>query len=74
MAWIAQSFLAVSPLSNSPPEVLPLAGFSWGFTINESLDVEPIAIQPLQMVEWDGRLPHLKSTYPTWLFHSATSQ
>ena len=48
--------------------VVPLAGFSWGFTIDSSGDIALQDVQALTAPDWDGHLPYLGSSHPGWQF------
>jgi len=74
LTWLAQSFLAATPLD---PElavdlrnrrVLPLIGFSWGFEIDDKEKCTLLPIKKLAETEWNGRIELLRKGYPTWRF------
>ena len=69
MEWLAHSFLAVTPRdAGERKEVVPLLGFSWGFTIDarEQITLTP----PARLVasDWTAHLPLLRGSFPTWEF------
>jgi len=63
--WIAHSFLAVTP---EQKRVVPLLGFSWGFTIDDDGQIAILPIQQLSKSSWDSHLPYLQQHYPVWTF------
>jgi len=66
--WVADSFLAASPLREDRRIVTPLLGFSWGFHVLDhgNVKLEPVAI--LSAVDWERHLPYLRECYPEWRF------
>ncbi len=69
--WIAHSFLATTPLDevmSAPRRVVPLAGFSWGFTDDGSSSVTLHDLGVLGDDEWAMHLAVLRETYPAWRF------
>jgi hypothetical protein len=69
--WIAHSFLATTPLDEvaqlGPRRVVPVVGFSWGFTDDGSnVTLHDLAV--LSPGEWSAHLDLLRGTYPRWLF------
>ena len=63
--WTANSFRAIVA---GERRVVPLAGFSWGFTQSSSGEVELKPVQESPLSAWAGHRPHLISSYPTWEF------
>ena len=75
LEWVAHSFLAATPLNEvadlQPRRVVPLIGFSWGFTDSGSeVDVHEVALLPAG--SWDAHIDVLKQNYPFWLFSSGS--
>ena len=69
--WIAHSFLAATPTEYGARQVVPLQGFSWGFSIRSGMiDLAPAL--PLAPNEWTIHIPYLRAVYPTWQFDSVT--
>lgn len=68
IAWLAHSFLAATPLEKGPKRVIPLVGFSWGFTIDEQRAITLLPPSRLTAVEWHAHLPYLRRCYPNWEF------
>ena len=76
--WVAQSFLAASPLRGprritSPfredrRSVTPLLGFSWGFHVFDEKHIELKPITPLTAADWDAHLPYFRKCYKKWQF------
>jgi hypothetical protein len=71
MEWVAHSFLAATPLDEvvawKPRRLVPLAAFSWGFTIsNTRVSVIPVA--PLVVDAWNIHTSILRAHYPLWVF------
>lgn len=66
--WVAQSFLASSPLQGDSRSVTPLLGFSWGFHIfsAENIVLKPVTV--LSAADWAAHLPYLRACYPNWQF------
>ena len=77
LEWVAQTFLATTPLDEvaqmKPRRVVPLLGFSWGFTDDGSMvtlhDPAVVADQA-----WDVHLDLLRRTYPWWHFSEHTAE
>ena len=72
--WEAHSFLAATPLREvaemKPRRVVPIIGFSWGFTDSGS-DVRLHDVEVLPLDAWDSHLDLLRDTYRWWLFAEA---
>ncbi len=69
--WVAHSFLATTPLDevmSTGRRVVPLIGFSWGFTDDGSSRVTLHDLVILGDGEWTAHLDLLRTTYPLWLF------
>ncbi|GGV04684.1 hypothetical protein ACIG0C_33210 [Kitasatospora aureofaciens] len=66
--WTAHSYLAWTPMDDSERRVVPLAGFSWGFTIDSTGSIALQEVQALGAVNWDEHLTYLRSSHPRWLF------
>ena len=71
LEWVAHSFLATTPLDEvarwEPRRVVPVVGFSWGFTDDGSTTtLYDLAV--LSSEEWTAHLALLRDTYPLWLF------
>ena len=66
--WIANSFLAVSPLRGNRRIVTPLLGFSWGFHIFDEQNIMLKPVTPLTSADWAAHLPYLRDTYQEWQF------
>ncbi len=69
--WTAHSFLAATPLDEvaelKPRRVVPIVGFSWGFTDSGSeVALQPVTILPREA--WDSHLQILRKTYSLWVF------
>ena len=71
LVWVAHSFLATTPLDEvaemNPRRVVPLVGFSWGFSDSGS-SVILSDIEMLTHSEWSMHLDVLRQGYPLWLF------
>ncbi len=80
--WVAQSFLAASPLRGprritSPFRedrrvVTPLLGFSWGFHVHDEKHIELKPITPLTAADWEAHLPYFHKYYKKWKFQQMT--
>ena len=74
LEWVAHSFLATTPLEEigqlKPRRVVPVVGFSWGFTDDGSA-VTLHALSSLSRDEWAMHLDLLRDTYKWWLFADA---
>ena len=69
MDWLAHSFLALTPLPGTRRQVVPLAGFSWGFDIRRAnVEIHPPA--RLTPTHWREHLSVLRDAYPNWQFAS----
>ena len=71
LEWVAHSFLATTPLNEVAEmrarRVVPLAGFSWGFTETTS-SVILSNIEVLRDHAWRMHLEVLRQEYPMWVF------
>ena len=73
LTWTAHSFLATTPmqelLRGNPRRVVPVAGFSWGFEVNDR-HVTFEEIRPLTASQWSEHLPILRASHPApfWTF------
>lgn len=71
LEWVAHSFLATTPLDEvaqmQPRRVVPIVGFSWGFTDSGS-EVRLHDVARLATNVWDAHLDLLRTTYPWWVF------
>lgn len=69
--WVSHSFLAATPLDEvmawQPRRVVPLAAFSWGFTIHAET-VTRLPPEPLPLGEWNLHTPVLRAQFPLWHF------
>ena len=76
LRWVAHSFLATTPLEEAmrtlTRPVVPLAGFSWGFDVDdtEAITVHPVA--KLTPSDWNPHLETLREAYPDWEFREAS--
>ena len=68
LTWLAHSFLARTPLDGAGRQVVPLAGFSWGFDIDTDGRISRRDARPLTFPDWDAHLPKLRASYPAWSF------
>lgn len=66
--WLAHSFLAVTPRSQSEKLVVPLLGFSWGFNIDAHENITIAPVLRLSDHDWESHLPYLRQVYPNWAF------
>ena len=67
--WVAHTFLAASPVEPGARRVIPLEGFSWGFTrVETTIQLAPVL--PLTPNDWVRQLPLLRARYPSWQFDS----
>jgi hypothetical protein len=66
--WIAQSFLAPTPLRGNTRIVTPLLGFSWGFHIFDDKHIVLKPVTSLAAADWDDHLPYLRECYKEWQF------
>ena len=71
LEWVAHSFLAATPLDEvaqlKARRVVPLVGFSWGFTdLGSSTILSEIELLTDQ--EWKMHLDVLRLGYPLWVF------
>jgi len=73
LEWTAHSFLATSPLDREHKLVLPLVGFSWGFTVDERGAIDIPRLHRLPPTAWDDHLPYLRRQYGAWGFHDSTT-
>jgi hypothetical protein len=77
LEWAAHSFLAATPLQEvaelQPRRVVPLVGFSWGFTDTGSrVTHHDVALLPERA--WDSHLDVLRQTYPLWVFSPSQAE
>jgi hypothetical protein len=72
---VAHSFLATTPLDEvahlKARRVVPLVGFSWGFTDSGSTVILD-DIELLTVDEWRMHLDVLRQGYPLWVFSEGT--
>lgn len=68
LAWLAHSFLARTPLDDSERPVEPLAGFSWGFDIDDVGDITLRQPRELTGTDWGAHLDYLRDRHPNWTF------
>ncbi|HCA86008.1 MAG TPA: hypothetical protein DEQ61_11220 [Streptomyces sp.] len=68
LVWLAHSFLARTPLEQAERHVVPLAGFSWGFEIDEAGQIAPHRVRALAAGDWDAHRPYLSACHPGWSF------
>jgi hypothetical protein len=66
LAWLVHSFLARTPRREVPRRVRPLAGFSWGFRIDQAGSVVIEGARELPDDAWRSHLPQLRACYPGW--------
>ncbi len=59
-------FLAVSPPRGNRRVVTPLLGFSWGFSEDKEITLDPSA--SLTAADWESHLVYLRDCYPEWSF------
>ena len=69
MTWQAHSFLCTSPDAVLTRHVQPIAGFTWGFTINHQ-DITLDWPAALGSEAWNSHLDLLRTSYPGWTFDS----
>jgi hypothetical protein len=67
--WLAESFLCAAPSSPMAREAQPVAGFSWGFVLNEGT-VAVAEPKPLSPDAWTRHVDLLRSNHPGWIFPS----
>jgi hypothetical protein len=73
MDWIANSFLCfvapsfLAPDAGGGPEARAVAGFAWGFRVQNG-DVVSRPAESLGSATWDSHLPLLRSEHPSWAF------
>lgn len=72
LRWLAHSFLCVAPSSPFAKEVEAIAGFSWGFNMEDD-DLEIVGARPLSRNDWSSHIELLSTSYPSWEF-SARSE
>lgn len=70
LEWTAHSFLAATPLNEvadlKPRRVVPIIGFSWGFT-DSGTEIVLDDVELLSDGAWDSHLSVLSETYPFWV-------
>jgi hypothetical protein len=71
LEWVAHSFLAITPLDEvaqwKPRRVVPIIGFSWGFTDDgSSVILHDMDVLPAET--WATHLELLRHTYARWVF------
>ncbi|MFF4139350.1 hypothetical protein ACFY1B_50105 [Streptomyces mirabilis] len=55
-------------MDDTERRVLPLAGFSWGFTIDSASRITLQPVHTVTAVEWEAHLPYLGTSHPGWVF------
>ena len=77
LRWVAHSFLAATPFDEAmrtlTRPVVPLAGFSWGFDINDGGAITIHSVTRLSASEWNQHLAILRTTYSDWEFREASA-
>jgi hypothetical protein len=77
LEWVAHSFLATTPLDEvaqlKARRVVPLVGFSWGFTDSGSTVILD-DIELLSDEEWSMHHDVLRQGYPLWVFSEGTEE
>lgn len=68
--WCAESYLCVAPSRPMAREAKPVAGFSWGFLLDDG-EISTVDPLPLDLEVWSRHLELLQSTYPGWTFLEA---
>ena len=74
ISWLSYSFLATTPLNKvlagNPRQVVPIAGFSWGFDLGDDDTVVLSDIGALTTNDWEAVVPVLRVEYPhpLWTF------
>jgi hypothetical protein len=68
LAWLAHCFLAWTPLELAERHVVPLAGFSWGFDIDETGQITLRRVRELTTDDWNTHRPRLSACHPGWTF------
>jgi hypothetical protein len=68
--WVAHSFLGVTPLDSVPARkvVLPLLGFSWGYSLDDQGGIILHPVERLSAADWDGHVECLTTRYPEWSY------
>lgn len=74
LTWLAHSFLAYTPLDAANRHVIPVAGFSWGFDIDDRGEIAIGPALPLDPADWDTHRHFLATTYPGWRFDGRLSE
>lgn len=67
MTWEAHCFLCISPDAVLTRHVQAVAGFGWGFSVDDQT-VRFSRLHPLESQDWDGHLELLRTSYPDWSF------
>jgi hypothetical protein len=71
MRWTADTFLTTVPIRAKDEEIHRLAGFRWGFVLNEDRERHPTAPLPLTTTgveAWNDLVPFLTKEFPNWRF------
>lgn len=68
--WRADTFLCPLVIRRpSEEDILPLAGFRWGFTIpKQGGEPELLPLEGIGAKEWNVSLPQLRFWFPSWRF------
>jgi hypothetical protein len=66
--WLAHSILAVTPWDQDERLVVPLTGFSWGYSVGEDGAVSLVPVSRLTGTQWRADVGYLGATYPGWIF------
>jgi len=67
LEWHAESFLCVAPTSPMTREVMPVAAFSWGFSLADD-EITLLGPESLSLSAWSQHRELLAVAYPTWEF------
>ena len=65
--WLAETFLAVCPDVGRTRTVEAIAGFSWGYCL-EQMRPTLLPVEICSLEHWNRHLPYLKETFPSWAF------
>ena len=68
--WLAETFLAICPDVGRTRTVQAIAGFSWGYRL-EQMRPTLLPVEICSSERWNEHLIYLKETFPSWTFLSS---
>lgn len=64
--WLADAFLVSSPSGLMEKEILPLASFSWGYTVTSSGEIQVKELKNTRLQSWKTYKDLFSKNFPNW--------